>query len=170
MKDETWKALGLIGIGFMIQNYISKKKHPICEAIGEGIGKTLMNLDPKPEQPPSRVLYEPKTNAPRVSYDSKTNTPRVSYDSKTNTSRDNILYKDITFKTSNEADEFMELVKHLFDEQSGYITVLQYMNIAGKKTLPIQNIYGWLSLNGMQKCYENGKFVVKMPWPEFLEF
>ncbi len=49
MKETTWKALGLIGIGFMIQNYISKKpkkEHPFLKGIGEGIGRSLVGLPP----------------------------------------------------------------------------------------------------------------------------
>ena len=65
MTNTTWKALGLIGIGLMVQNYISrkpKKDHPFLKGLGEGLGKEL--ISPTMPKPISKVPYQ------RVSYDS----------------------------------------------------------------------------------------------------
>lgn len=75
------------------------------------------------------------------------------------------LYQNIGFDSAEEADEFMGLVEDLFDDQGGWISVLQFYNIANRKTSPEQNNYGWLSIGAMKRIYSGGRYYIDMPWP-----
>ena len=74
------------------------------------------------------------------------------------------MYENIGFDTSDEADLMMHLVDDLFNDQ-GYITVLQFYNIAQRPTSPEQNNYGWLSISSMKRIYSGGRYYVDMAWP-----
>ena len=105
----------------------------------------------------------------RVSYESKYSqvgsaTQRAVTDPSRTSPRYSI-YENIGFESADEADEFMSLVEELFEDQRGYISVLQFYNIAGRRTSPEQNNYGWLSLSGMKRIYNRGIYYVDMPWP-----
>lgn len=91
------------------------------------------------------------------------NLPRTSIDDRPT------IYENLGFETANEAEIFMDLVSDLFDEQNGYITVLQFYNIARRKTFPEQNNYGWLSLNAMKRKYQDGLYYVDMSYPVSLD-
>lgn len=104
----------------------------------------------------SRVSYESKyqqVGSTRSSEPMKMANPKYS------------IYENLGFDSADEADEFMGLVEDLFDDQNGYITVLQFYNIARRQTSPEQSNYGWLSLSGMKRIYSAGRYYVDMPWP-----
>ena len=143
MTNSTWKALGLIGIGLMTQNYISrkpKKDSSFFKGLGEATVRALFH-------PP---IHQTKYSVPKVSYETKNNKP---------------IYDDIYLSSEESCKQFKTMISDLFDAQGGYITVLQYMNIAGKDTRPEQSNYGWTSLNGFNYRYTFDGWLVKMPWP-----
>ncbi len=78
------------------------------------------------------------------------------------------FYEDIGFDDPEIADDFMELVEDLFYDQ-GYISVLQFYNIAKRPTTPEQSNYGWKSINGMKRVYSHGIYYIDMPYPTPLE-
>lgn len=106
----------------------------------------------------------------RVSYDTKyqrvgSNSSRQLGEPIKVTSPRYSIYENIGFDSAEEADTFMSMVEDLFDDQNGYITVLQFYNIARRPTSPEQNNYGWLSLGGMKRMYSGGRYYIDMSWP-----
>ena len=144
------EIVGLIGIGYVIKDRMEKPKtiikaHPFRDAFARNLGRYLG----------SEIGDSIK---PKITYDSKY--PLKKY----------TIYEDVWFKTSKECEEFKERVINIYDAQEGYITVLQYMNLAGEETHADQDNYGWYSLNSFSYVYEkskhNGKhWHVSMQWP-----
>lgn len=76
-----------------------------------------------------------------------------------------IMYQDIYLGSENACKEFKRMITDLFDDQGGYISVLQYMDIAGEETFPEQQNYGWTSLNGFGYRYTVDGWLVSMSYP-----
>ena len=82
-----------------------------------------------------------------------------------------VYYENPHFNTLEDAGSFVSLVKNIFDEQAGYISVFQFLNMAGMRTSSIHNNYGWMSLHDMLcvKSVKDGKYYVTMPTPILME-
>ena len=104
----------------------------------------------------------------RVSYDYSNigpNTQKPSSQFKVASSARNSIYEDISFDTNEEATEFMRIVREVFDDQGGYISILMFYNIARRATSSVQQNYGWLSLSSMRCEYMNNRYFIRMPDP-----
>ena len=84
--------------------------------------------------------------------------------------RSYIMYQDIYLNSEEACKQFKRMITDLFDDQGGYISVLQYMDIAGEDTFPEQRNYGWTSLNGFGYRYTVDGWLVTMSYPTPLDF
>lgn len=162
-KKNIWKTIGLIGIGYAAHDYILnhqsqikydpkfKNREKIRDIVLNAIARKFDNILNPGDSQKYRVSY---ANIPKVSYEQKSIKP---------------IYNDVDFRSEKQCLEFMEAIRKLFDDQ-GFVTVLQYMDQAGRDIRPEQNNYGWYSLAGMD--YKRTRFYpgcsrweVKMPFP-----
>lgn len=158
-KHNLWKTAGLIGIGYILKDYTNKK--PIqYKTNNNAFIKSLENviidgLAVKLGLNPSSYKRMPSSNI----------IPKVSYAEMAKNRKNIVLYKDIILSSEDRCKTFKEMVTALFNDQNGYITVLQYMNLAGEETFPTQNNYGWTSLNGFNYRWTIDGWLVSMPYP-----
>lgn len=103
----------------------------------------------------------------RVSYNKQYNYQNIP--TNVTQKRTPVIYQDIYLNSERACTEFKERVSGLFDDQGGFITVLQYMDIAREDTFPEQNNYGWTSMNGFKYRYTVDGWLVTMPYPQPLD-
>ena len=115
---------------------------------------------------PIRKSGTPGEILPKVSYDKQYNSATRSVSS--TSTRSYVMYEDLYFPSKESCLRFKDIIEGLFDEQGGYITVLQYMNHAGRPTHPEQQNFGWTSLADFEYKYTVDGWMVKMPYPKAL--
>lgn len=164
-KKNIWKTIGLIGIGYAAHDYYSKRQFQVKYDPGfknrEKIRDIVLNAIVRKFD---NILYPDNSQKhyQRVSY---ADIPKVCYAQKSIKP----IYNDVDFRSEKQCLEFMEAIRKLFDDQ-GFVTVLQYMDQAGRDIRPEQHNYGWYSLADMD--YKRTRFYpgcsrweVKMPFP-----
>ena len=164
------KTIAMIGAGYILNDLIysyKQKTHPNLNEIKKFltqafIDKTGMLIYGEYPRNIGRVPSINSSYVNRVSYTNKY-TNKIEKTVPTSTTFWNSA--DISFHSKVKAEDFMNSVEKLFNDQSGYITCLQFYSLAGKSGTAMQNDYGWLSLNGMRSFYKDGKFYIDMTYP-----
>ena len=109
---------------------------------------------------------------PKLSYNSNGNQYNYQKIPQNTQQKKTVMYQDIYLPSEAACKEFKELVQGLFYDQDGFISVLQYMDIAGKGTFPEQNNYGWNSVSQIEQFkyrYTVDGWLVTMPYPQPLD-
>ena len=152
-----------------LESYMKAKFHEaIKNVVGPKIRDIIINsietvLGKTPSSSSSSSSQTRTIN--RVSYDYTNVGPQKQGSQFRVTNPRSSIYEDISFDSVEEANEFMRIVREVFDDQGGYISILTFYDIARRATSNVQNNYGWLSLSAMRCEYINNRYYIRMPDP-----
>lgn len=169
--NKGWLLEWLIPDDLDIESYLKRKakealrnvvgpriRDMLIDSLGTVLGKGGSSSSPQ-TRTINRVSYESKYSSVGSGYQ------KIGEPSRPQQSVRNSIYEDIGFDSPDEADDFMKAVEDLFDDQDGFITILQFYSIANRPTSDVQDNYGWLSLNAMKRVYDHGRYYVSMSNP-----